>query len=270
MNTKLEKKIRVLKNYLAQSGSAVVAFSAGIDSSFLLKMAIDSLGKDKVLAVTAISPTYTKDELKYAKKLANKLNANWISIHTNEFNISEFKENLINRCYFCKKELYQKLLAIAKEKKIDNVYEGSNYDDTKDFRPGMKAAKELKVVAPLLKFKFTKKDIRIASKNLDLPNYDLPSSSCLASRIPYGEKISIDKLQTIEKAEKYLKEKLKLSQVRVRLYSGTMARIESMAVDMNKIVESREKIIKKFNLLGIKYVTLDLEGYRTGSMNIKV
>ena len=260
------EKLDDLKHILKELSNVLVAFSGGVDSTFLLKVASDVLGEN-VIAVTADSETYPSSELKYAKQIARKLGVEHIIITTDELSNPEFVKNPINRCYLCKKELFLKMKKFAEKRGIYHIIEASNYDDLKDFRPGRKAIQELGIKNPLLDVKLTKEEIRQLSRKEGLPTWNKPSYACLASRIPYGVKITTEKLKRIEKAEKFLKS-LKLHQVRIRDY-GDMARIEVSKNDIPLISkeEIRTKVIEKLNKLGYHYITLDLEGYRTGSMN---
>lgn len=223
--------------------------------------------KDKVLAVIAESETYTKEEGLSAEKFAKKLGTRYKVIHTEEFNNENFISNPPERCYFCKKELFTKLVAIAKKEGLRYVADGSNVSDLSDFRPGTNASKELGIVSPLREAGFTKDDIRALSKQLKLPTWNKPALACLASRIPYGTRITKDILKKIGKGEEYLKS-LGIGQVRVR-HHGNLARIEVDKEHLCVLVEGgiADNIEKKFRGLGYHYVTIDLKGYRTGSMN---
>ena len=246
--------------------SALVAFSGGVDSTLLLKVARDVIGT-KLLAVTALSPTYPKREEKAARNLAKILKARHRCIRTSELEHADFSRNPSNRCYFCKKELFSQLQAIAQAKGYQFVIEASNKDDEKDYRPGMQALKELGIRSPLREAGFTKKDIRELSKQLGLPTFDKPSFACLASRFPYGQTIDKKKLLMVEQAETYL-QNLGFKQCRVR-HHGSIARIEVETVDMQRFYDRvlRERVYRRLKKLGFTYVSLDLEGYRSGSMN---
>ena len=246
---------------------ALVAYSGGADSTFLLKVAVDTLGKQNVLAVTAKSETYTSSELKDAVKNAKRIGARHIIISTNELKNPDFRKNPADRCYYCKSELFNRLKKIAKKENIKFVIDASNADDLKDYRPGAKAKNELGIRSPLQESGFTKNDIRRFSKKLGLSTWDKPAMACLASRLPYGEKIEADKLRKIEAAEEFLG-RLGFRQVRVRCH-GDMARIEVPSVDIKRLNkdEIRGKITARLKALGFLYITLDLQGYRTGSLN---
>lgn len=259
-STKLEK----LKENIKQMGSVAIAFSGGVDSTFLSKISYDLLGKNAV-AVTAISATYPKSELDHAKKIAKSIGIKHLFITTEETESKVFMNNPINRCYFCKKELFLKIKTIAKQENLNHVLDGSNFNDTGDYRPGMKALSELEIISPLLEVKLTKQEIRELSKAINLETWNKPAYACLASRFPYGEKITASKLNRVEKAESYLFA-LGIEQVRVR-YHNTIARIEVSKEDVQNIVQRSEDIVKRLKELGFEYVTLDLEGYRTGSLN---
>jgi len=258
-----------LSNILHKMSSVLIAYSGGVDSTLLLKVAGDTLGKEKVLAVTADSETYPSEELKFAKKMVAKFGIKHLIIKTNELKSHKFANNPVNRCYYCKYELFSKLKKIAKARKINYVLDASQVSDSHDFRPGDKAKKELKICSPLKEAGFTKEDIRELSKKLKLPTWDMPSQACLASRFPYGTKITINGLERVEKAENIIKS-LGFSQVRVRNYDST-ARIE---VEKNKvpflISKLRAENLAKIKKIGYKYITVDLEGYRTGSLNEEI
>lgn len=261
---KVEDKLKNLKEIISKYQSAVVAFSGGVDSTFLAKVATDVLG-DKVLLVTATSSTYPESEKEEAQKIANNLRAKHIVVVSEEIDIPEFVENPPNRCYFCKYELFSKLLKIAAEKGYQTVIEGSTVDDLSDFRPGRKAIKELGIYSPLIEANLTKNEIRFLSRQLSLPTANKPSYACLASRFPYGEHITKEKLQRVGKAENELK-KLGFRQFRIRSHNE-LARVEIDKIEMDKAWKLREEIDKICRNAGFTYVTLDLRGYRTGAMN---
>ena len=258
-------KINKLKKIISGYGSCLIAFSGGADSSFLLKVASLALPKEDILAVTADSPTYPKEELALARKIASQLGVKHKIIKTSELQDNRFVSNPQERCYFCKKMLFTDLNKIAKEKKLKFVLDASNVSDKTDFRPGNKAKNELGVRSPLQEAHFTKEEIRKLSKNLGLLTWNKPSLACLASRVPYGTKISEPTLKRINKAEMYLR-KSGFTQSRVRHYNG-LCRIEVAKKDIPLLINARQSVVDKFKKLGYNYVTIDLEGYRTGSMN---
>lgn len=258
------KKLDSLKSIIQNTGGAVVAFSGGVDSTFLLKVAYDVLG-DKVLAVTANSETYPKRELEEAKTFAQSLGIRHIVIETLELEIEGFADNPPDRCFYCKHELFSKLTEIAKNNGIEYVFDGSNYDDRNDHRPGMRAAKQLGVVSPLKQAEMTKDDIREISKEFGLSTWNKPSFACLSSRFPYGTKITPEKLTVIGAAEDFIRD-LGFQELRVR-HHDNIARIEIGKADLARIIPYAEKIVEKVKSLGFLYVTLDLAGYATGSMN---
>lgn len=246
--------------------SVLIAYSGGVDSTFLLKVAKDTLG-GSVLAVIAESLTYPSEEVGCAKELCERLGVRYQVIQTDEFSDENFVSNPKERCYFCKKELFSKLLEIAKENDVPYVLDGSNHDDKSDYRPGNRAKEELGVRSPLMELAFTKQDIRDFSKEMGLPTWDKPSYACLASRIPYGTRITEGILRKVGEGEGFLRS-LGFKQLRVR-HHGAIVRIEVDKKSIRRIMQDglMDKISKKFEELGYTYVTLDLKGFRTGSMN---
>jgi len=262
----LQEKYELLKDIIEKKKSAAIAFSGGVDSTFLLRVAKEVLG-DKLIAVTATSSTYPERELKEAIKYSEDIGVTHIIISSEELDIEGFASNPKNRCYYCKKELYSKINNIASANGVDYVFDGSNLDDTGDYRPGMQAAKELDVVSPLKEAGLSKNDIRDLSKELGLPTWNKPSFACLSSRFPYGNKITLPKLNMVDKAEQFLLE-MGITQVRVR-HHGEIARIEVEPSERENFfdIQVMNRIGNEFKKIGFTYVTLDLLGYRTGSMN---
>jgi len=262
----LDLKFQKLKDNLRNLGSVAIAYSGGVDSTFLLKVAADVLG-DKVIAITAKSSTYPEREFKEAVKYIKDIGAKHIVIISEELEIEGFAKNPVNRCYFCKKELFSKIRKVADDNNIKEVLDGANVDDISDFRPGMKAARELQVISPLKEAGFTKNDIREMSKILGVPTWNKPAFACLSSRFPYGNEITVEKLSMVERAEQFLLD-LGFRQIRVRHHED-IARVEVNAEERNKFfdIEMMDKVGNELKKIGFKYVTLDLLGYRTGSMN---
>lgn len=266
LTPELKIKLRQLEELIHSHKSALVAFSGGVDSTLVLKIASRVL-KDKVVAITAKSPSIPAEELQLAKDIAEQLDVKHIVIESDELSNSCYRANDPERCYHCKKLLFSKLQLLAEELALKTVFEGSNRDDGKDYRPGTKAAVEFSVVSPLKALGFTKEDIRLVAKAEKLPNWNRPASSCLATRIPYNTPISEDLLSRIEKAERFLKE-LGVQIVRVRDH-GSIALIEVEQYDMERLVEPEisQRIYEYFDSLGYNYTALDLIGYRSGNLN---
>jgi len=263
----LLQKRNTLETLLKNLESVVVAFSGGVDSALVLAMSLSVLGKDKTLAVTAQSESLAERELEAAKKLAESLGAEHLILRTHEMDSPEYRANPINRCYHCKSELYSKLSTLAKERNIAHIVNGINKDDLGDHRPGIVAAKEAGVLSPLAQADFDKNDIRELSRQVGLAVWEKPANPCLSSRIPYGEPVSPEKLSMIEQAEDLLFS-LGFTELRVR-HHGDIARIELNKNDMPRaLTESISSIIQeRFKQIGFKYVTLDLEGFRSGRLN---
>jgi uncharacterized protein len=261
-----QQKFDNLKDILKSMGKVLVAFSGGVDSTFLLKVAQDVL-EENVLAVIASSATYPEREQQEALRIAENLKVRYKVIHTKELDDPHFRDNPPERCYFCKKELFSRLQDLAIQENIPHVCDGSNFEDTLDFRPGSKAAEELDVRSPLKEALLGKSEIRVLSKKLGLPTWDKPAMACLSSRFPYFTPIDNESLRQIDQAEEYLRNK-GLSQLRVR-HHGQMARIEIDPSDFSLVMakQTREEIVEALKKIGYLYITLDLAGYRTGSMN---
>ncbi|NJD02216.1 MAG: ATP-dependent sacrificial sulfur transferase LarE [Ruminiclostridium sp.] len=259
-------KLAKLKENLKRMEKLAVAYSGGVDSTFLLKVAHDTL-KDNVIAVTARSSTYPEREYNEAVAFVKTLGAKHITIVSEELDIEGFSGNPVNRCYFCKKELFTKISRVAGQYGITYLADGSNTDDLGDYRPGMAAMKELKVVSPLREADMSKDDIRALSREMGLPTWDKQPFACLASRFPYGQEITREKLGMIDKAEQYMLD-MGFRQVRVRMH-GDVARIEVAVNERRKFFDEAvmDKVHNEMREIGFKYVTLDLKGYRTGSMN---
>lgn len=262
---RLAQKLAKLKTIILEYNSVLVAFSGGMDSTLVLKVALDVLPKNKVLAITADSPTYPREELLFSKNVAKSLGVRHKIIKTCELEEEKFASNPVNRCYFCKSELFSKLKTIASEFKLNFVVDGSSVSDKSDFRPGSIAKRELKIHSPLLEAGFTKEDIRNLSRKIGLPTWDKPSLACLASRIPYGTRINSDLLERVNRAEVYLRN-LGFKQARLRHYNG-LCRIEVPKEDIPLLINKRIQVVDRFKKMGYNYITVDLEGYRTGSMN---
>jgi uncharacterized protein len=263
----LKAKETALLLRLRTYGSAVIAFSGGVDSSVLLAAAARSLPEDKILAVTARSATYPAAELKLARAVARKLKVRHRVIDTSEFANPSFVANPPRRCYYCKSELFTELRKIARQEGLAVVLDGTNYDDRGDIRPGRKAAKECGVRSPLLEARLTKPDLRALARKYGLPNWNKLAAACLASRIPYGTRLDKRLLAKVDDAERVLAG-LGFSQIRVR-HHDAVARIEIAPEEFSRMISpaTARRVVQGLRKLGYRYVTLDLAGYRTGSMN---
>lgn len=264
----IDIKLDQIKTSLKEMGSVLIAYSGGVDSTLLIKVAYNVLGEENVLAVTAKSPLYPASELELAKDTATELGIRHLIIESNELEIDGFAENPKNRCYLCKKRLFEELSQISVEYGLRYILDGSNASDTNDFRPGRQANREFGVRSVLEEVGLTKDEVRQLSERLGLATYNKPSAACLASRFPYGKQITLQSLNIIDKAEEYLKG-LGISQVRVRHYEN-LCRIEIDKQQQHICLKNQDAIVTRFKELGYTYITLDMEGYRTGSMNSEI
>ncbi len=262
-----QDKYNSLQQILKGLGKVVVAYSGGVDSTFLLKAAVDTLGAENVLACIAKGPSLPQSQYARAIETAKNIGVKVQTVEPNELADAAYSANKADRCFHCKSHICKILLDIAKEKGFDNVVFGTNYDDLDDFRPGNRAMKTFGIRSPLAEVKLTKDDIRQLSRDLNLPTADVPASPCLASRISYGLEITEQRLKQIDQAEEFLKA-LGLIEFRVR-HHDTVARIEVHAEDIDKVTTepARSRIVEKLKSLGFKFVTVDLQGFRSGSLN---
>lgn len=262
----LDQKYDALKEMVRKTGGLAVAFSGGVDSTFLAAVAVRELG-DRALAVTALSPTYPAHEQSEAGALATRLGIVHVEMESNELDIPHFADNPVNRCFFCKKELFEVVAEVAARRGITAVADGTNADDVNDHRPGMRAAREAGVRSPLLEAGLSKDEIRQLSRRLKLPTADKPAFACLASRFPYGTRITEEKLKAVDRVEECLRG-LGFKQVRVR-HHGDIARIEVTPGELPRLCspDVRPRVIAEAREAGFLYVAADLAGYRTGSMN---
>ena len=258
-------KVAACEESLENLGTVVVAFSGGVDSTFLLALAAKALGRGNVLAVTGLSPSLAQRERRSAEQLAGQIGVELIEVCTGEMDDPDFVANTPDRCYHCKRELFCRLNELARQRGFNAVASGANADDAGDYRPGLRAGRELHVHHPLMDAGLSKSDIRAASRAMGLKTWNKPAMACLASRIPYGEAITEETLKRIEHAE-YLLRDLGFTQCRVRDHDA-IARIELPPEAMSHVMEHREVIVDGLRELGYTYVTLDLQGFRSGSMN---
>jgi len=266
----IEDKIDTITARLKSLGRVVVGFSGGIDSTLVLRLAVDALGPENVWAVTGDSESLLPEELDHCRSLGKEIGippTNFIEIHTNELSDPKYRANPIDRCFYCKHELFSRLQEIARQVGASCVLDGSNADDKRDWRPGRRAAGQLGVVSPLAESGITKAEIRDLAKTLGLPNWNKPALACLSSRIPYGSEVTVEKLNQVAEAERFLRS-LGFTQLRVR-HHDKIARIELLNDEMPRLNEPglTERIVSRFKEIGFTYITIDLQGYRSGSMN---
>ena len=266
--TSLDAKYAQMREILGKLESVAVALSAGVDSTLVLKVALDTLGTSHVLAVTARSDSLAAAELEGARRMAVELGASHVILDTDEFENPKYVANPNNRCYFCKTTLYAHIARLIADREIKTIVNGTNVDDLGDYRPGLDAAREHGVRSPMAEAGLTKADVRALSKRLGLATHDRPSSPCLSSRIPYGEEVTPEKLRMIESGEIFLRTELGVRECRVR-HHGTLARIEVPPECIPIVSEPRNaaRLEAHFRSLGYTYVTLDLRGFRSGSLN---
>src|SRR5205085_7669919 len=260
----LSQKREAVVSRLRGLGSALVAYSGGVDSALLLALALEALG-DKAVAFTALSPAVAPDELEGARALARKLGATHVERVSNELEDPRYAKNPVNRCYFCKTELYTLAAAEARERGLEHVVSGTNADELADYRPGLKAAGEHQVVQPLAEAGLTKDEIRRLSRELGLPTWDKPQQPCLSSRIPYGTEVTPERLAQLAESEMQLRA-LGLREFRVR-YHGEIARIEAGEADFDRLLRVRAQAVAALKAAGFKFVTIDLEPFRSGRLN---
>ncbi|WP_437226645.1 ATP-dependent sacrificial sulfur transferase LarE [Planctomicrobium sp. SH661] len=268
MNHSLEEKRDALLTLLRDSGRVAVAFSGGVDSALVAKAAALACG-DQAIAVTAVSPSLAQGELEIARQAAEQMGIRHEVIRTQEFSVPGYQANAGDRCYYCKSELYEELIAALPKWNLDVICNGANLDDQGDHRPGMRAAAERQIRSPLIEAGFTKQDVRDLAKHWEIPVWNKPAAPCLSSRIAYGVEVTPERVRRVDQCERFLKDLLNLQELRVRLEQNDLARIEVPvhALSLLTAENVHQQVVAHFQAQGFRYVTLDLQGFRSGSLN---
>ena len=268
MNQLLAQKRDALLDLLRDCGRVVVAFSGGVDSAVVARAAALACG-EKAVAVTALSPSLARGELEQARRIADLIGIRHVVVRTDEFEQKDYVKNSGDRCYYCKSELYLRMDQLVDSQEYDVIVNGANADDTGDYRPGMRAARERAVRSPLIEAGLSKAEVRELARGWELPVWDKPATPCLSSRIAYGVEVTPERVARVDQAECFLREKFGLRELRVRLEQNEFARIELPASEIHRLADpkAREAVVDELLKLGFRYVTLDLQGFRSGSMN---